>query len=90
MSDESIVILTDENGHDARFLHLMTFDYEDSFYVALTPEKEMDGFKNGEVLLMEIREDEDGSDCYLPIESDKQQSDVWQAFEKLYYEEDDE
>lgn len=88
MSEESIVILTDEDGRDVRFLYIMTFDYEDSFYVALTPETQVDDFENGDVLLMEIQEDEDGGDVYLPIENEDKLDRVWQEFEKLYYEED--
>lgn len=88
MSEESIVILTDEDGRDIRFQYIMTFDYEDSFYVALTPETQVDDFENGDVLLMEIQEDEDGSDIYLPIESEEKLDRVWQEFERLYYEED--
>ena len=90
MSEESLVVLRDGNGSDVRFLHIMTFDFENSFYVALTPEDKVDGFENGEVLLMEIREDEDGTDIYLPIENEQQLKDVWEEFEKLYYEDDEE
>ncbi len=88
MSDENVVILTDEEGTEVRFLHIMTFDFEDSFYVALTPEESMEGIENGEVLLMEILEDEDGDDCYVPIEDEKKMDRVWEEFERLYYEED--
>jgi len=89
MAADEIVILSDDNGKSVRFLHIMTFDYQDSFYVAVTPEKEVDGIKNGEVLLLEIREDEDGSDVYLPIESEKKLEAVWDEFETLYYEDDE-
>lgn len=89
MSREEIVMLKDEDGKDVEFIHLMTFDHADSFYVALTPQDEVDGISNGEVLLMEIREDEDGSDVYLPIESEESLSAVWKAFEQLYYEDDE-
>jgi uncharacterized protein YrzB (UPF0473 family) len=90
MSDENVVILTDEEGTEVRFLHIMTFDFEDSFYVALTPEESMEGIENGEVLLMEILEDEDGDDCYVPIEDEAKMDHVWEEFERLYYEEDEE
>lgn len=89
MSKEDIVILTDDSGQEVKFLHIMTFDYGDSFYVALTPEKEVDGIQNGEVLLLEIREDEDGSDVYLPIESEDELMGIWRAFEALYYGDDE-
>ncbi len=89
MSDEDVVILTDEEGTEVRFLHIMTFDYEDSFYVALTPEETVDGIENGEVLLMEIMEDEDGDDCYVPIEDEAKLDKVWEEFERLYYEDEE-
>ena len=90
MKDENIVVLKDEKGNDVRFYHIMTFDFEESFYVALTPEDEVDGIKNGEVILLEILEDEDGSDCYNPIQSEKQLEKVWEEFERVFYEEDEE
>lgn len=89
MSDENVVILTDEDGKDVRFLHIMTFDFQDSFFIALTPEEDVDGIENGEVLLMEVLEDGDGSDCYVPIEDEDRLDRVWEEFERLYYEDDE-
>jgi len=89
MSEEDVVILTDEEGKEVRFLHIMTFDFEDSFYVALTPEESVDGIEPGEVLLLEIMEDEDGDDCYVPIEDEAKMDRVWEEFERLYYEDDE-
>ncbi|MDD5017124.1 MAG: DUF1292 domain-containing protein [Eubacteriales bacterium] len=89
MSDDSVVVLKDEQGRDVKFFHIMTFDFEDSFYVALTPESEVDGVKNGEVILLEITEDEDGNDCYGPIPDEAQLDRVWEEFERLYYEDDE-
>ena len=88
--DQDAVVLQDENGNDVSFLHIMTFDFEDSFYVALTPETEVEGIRNGEVVLLEILEDEDGGDCYSPIEDEARLEKVWQEFERLYYEDEEE
>jgi uncharacterized protein YrzB (UPF0473 family) len=88
--EEEIVVLQDEDGKDVRFQHIMTFDFEESFYVALTPEKDMDGIQNGDVILLEIVEDEDGSDCYVPLEDEARLNKVWEEFERLYYEDDEE
>lgn len=90
MDNNDVVVLQDENGNDVNFQHIMTFDFEDSFYVALTPETEVDGVKNGEVVLLEIMEDEEGDDCYMPIEDEKKLDKVWEEFERLYYEEEEE
>lgn len=90
MSDEeNIVVLKDEDGCEVKFQHIMTFDFEDGFYVALTPELEIDGIKNGDVILLEIVEDDDGCDCYVPIEDEAKMDKVWDEFERLYYEDDE-
>ena len=39
---------------------------------------------------MEILEDEDGNDCYVPIESEDRLDQVWEEFERLYYEDEEE
>lgn len=90
MSEENVVVLTDEEGKEVRFLHIMTFDFEESFYVALTPEEDVDGIENGEVLLLEVQEDNDGSDCYVPIEEEEKLDRIWEEFERLYYEDEEE
>ena len=90
MSEENVVVLTDEEGKEVRFLHIMTFDFEESFYVALTPEEDVDGIENGEVLLLEVQEDDDGSDCYVPIEEEEKLDRIWEEFERLYYEDEEE
>ena len=90
MSEEDVVVLQDEDGNDIAFQHIMTFDFEGSFYVALTPEKDTEEINNGDVVLLEIMEDEDGSDCYVPIESEEKLDTVWAEFERLYYEDSEE
>lgn len=89
MEEENVVVMTDEDGKDVRFLHIMTFDFEESFFVALTPEEDLEDIENGEVLLMEILEGEDGNDCYVPIESEDKLDKVWEEFERLYYEDEE-
>ena len=90
MSKDSIIILKDEKENDVRFFLIMTFDFDDSFYVALTPETEVEGIKNGEVMLLEVVENEDGDDTYQPIASEEMLERVWSEFERLYYEDEEE
>ncbi len=89
MNEENVVILTDEEGRDVRFVHVMTFDFEDRFFVALTPEEDVEGIENGEVLILEVLEDEDGSDCYVPVEDEDRLDRIWEEFERLYYEDEE-
>ena len=87
MDEEKIVILKDEDGKAAKFTQIMTFEFNENLYVAITPQTQVDGIKSDEVMLLEIREDEDGEDCYLPLENEHVLKQVWEEFEELYYEE---
>ncbi len=84
MEDKQYVELLDENENPVDFERLLTFDFDGSVFVALTPVKEFEGIQNGEVILLEIREDEDGQDCYLPLENEQQLEVVFEEFERLY------
>ena len=87
MDELKIVILKDEDGKAVRFTQIMTFEFNESLYVAITPETQVDGIESGEVMLLEIREDEYGTDCYLPLENEQILKQVWEEFEELYDEE---
>ena len=68
MSEEDVVILTDEEGKEVRFLHIMTFDFEDSFY-GPDARGERDVIEPGEVLLLEIMKTKPGT-TVLPVEDE--------------------
>jgi len=86
MEDKNIVHLKDEDGKHIKFERIMTFDFAESLYVAITPVEDLGDIKNGDVMLLEVREDKDGMDCYLPIENEQKLNRVFEEFEKLYYE----
>ncbi len=86
MEEKEFVELLDENENPVSFERLLTFEYDNSVYVALTPAEEFEGIENGEVILLEIREDEEGEDCYLPLDNEQQLEAVFEEFERLYYE----
>ena len=87
MDEDKVVTLKDEDGKSLKFTQLMTFEFEENLYVAITPVEDIDGIKNGDVMLLQICEDEDGDDVYLPLENEHVLAHVWEEFEELYYEE---
>lgn len=91
MSEEemNLIEMQDEDGNVLKFEHLLTFEVDEEFYVAFTPVEKMDEFDVGEVLIMRIREDDDG-DVYLPIETEQELDELWTIFQQLYYEGDEE
>lgn len=91
MIDESNVIeMLDDQGNVLKFEHLLTFEADDEFYIAFTPVEKMEEFDVGEVLIMSIKEDGENGDMYLPIDSEEKLDELWEIFQQLYYEEDEE
>jgi len=94
LEDEEIVTLTGEDGEEMDFLHLATFDHKDKWYVVLQEidedckcEKEECDCTGDEVVILELSEDENGEDLFLPIEDEKLLEEVFNAFQKFSEEE---
>ena len=86
---ESVIELTDDEGNVVPFEILLTFDFEDDFYVAMLPAEPESEEDAEEVLLMRLVEEED-DDVFYPIESEEQLEKVFNAFVELYYADEDE
>lgn len=77
-----IITLTDEDGTDVRFDHLLTFRYMGETYIALLPLEEVEGVNDGEVVLLRINPEGNGD--YLPIESPVMLEEVFAVFLELF------
>ncbi|MEG0257113.1 MAG: DUF1292 domain-containing protein, partial [Christensenella sp.] len=90
MAEEEIELIEmqDEDGNVLKFEHLLTFEVDDNFYVAFTPTEKMEEFDVDEVLIMRVKEDEEG-DMYLPIETEEELDELWEIFQQLYYEDEE-
>ena len=88
LNDE--VVLLDENGSEERFLHVLTFLYEGTRYVALEPvDAEDESETEAEVVLLKV-ENVDGEDTYVSIDNDVLLNEVFDEFLSLMDEMDDE
>lgn len=77
---EEIVTLTDEEGNNREFYVLAELDYKDKWYIYLEPVELEDDFKEGEVIIFEIGEDENGEETFTAIEDDELLEQVFQVF----------
>ncbi len=80
-NENLVELVDDETGETVYFEHLATIEHEGGCYICLAPVDE-NGEENedGEVVIMEIQEDDAGEDCYVSVEDE----DTLQAvFEKL-------
>ena len=88
----NVVSLIDENGLEAEFDVLMSFDYEGKRYVALLPMDSVEGIEEDEVLLLEVIR-ENGEETYRGIENPVLLDEVFEEFIDLFdeqFDEDDE
>ena len=91
MTDEmETVELMDEEGNKYVFENLLTFDVDDDFYIAMTPVEATDEFAMDEVFIMKVVEDGEDGETYLPIESQEELDALWNIFQDLYYEDEEE
>ena len=79
-----IVTLTDEDGKEVNFDHLLTFRYLGETYIALLPLEEVEGVNEGEVVMLKVSKDGEGD--YLPIESPVMLEEVFGVFQELFEE----
>lgn len=80
LSNTDLVTIVDENGVTHVFEELDRIETEDGRFVALLPLDESDDDEEGELIVLQVRED--GDETWLePIEDDKVFEDVAEIFE---------
>lgn len=82
---EDKIILTDEEGKEVEFDVVTKFDIEDSEYVIVVPADAEDV----DAIALKIEKDEDGSDIFVTIDDDDEFNMVCEAYETLFYEDED-
>lgn len=89
--ESNIIELVDENGESVSFEHLATLEHEGVYYIALMllDDDHSSEDEEGEVVIMQITEDEDGNECYVPVEDDELQAVVFEKFLALMAEEEE-
>lgn len=87
VDQDAIIELYDDENNAMQFEHLLTFEYDDDLFVAFTPIEDMDDYHIGEVLIMRLKQGGDtDEDTYLPIDSQEELDILWDVFQELYYE----
>ena len=72
------LVLLDENGEEASFVHVLTFVYEGQKYVALEPAEQQDD-EEAEVVLLKV-DTKDGQDYYNTIDNEILLNEVFDEF----------
>ena len=88
--NNNLVQLQDENGNEINFEHLMTVEYEGSYYVVLEATEDTDDCKEGESIILKIiRDEESGDDVYATIEDEAEFNAVFEKCMAIMEEEDE-
>lgn len=88
--NNNLVQLQDENGNEINFEHLMTVEYEGSYYVVLEAAEDTDDCKEGEAIILKIiRDEESGDDVYATIEDEAEFNAVFEKCMAIMEEEDE-
>ena len=86
-----VELVDDETGETVPFEHLATLEHEGDMYIALMLlDEDHTSDDEGEVVIMKIEQDEDGNECYVYVEDEELQDNVFEKFLALIEEEDDE
>lgn len=88
MEQENIVLLTDEDGNEVEFEHIMTLEHNGKSYVLLVPITEMEDVEEDELVIMEITTDEEGNDVYAGIEDEATMEAVFNKYLEIVEEEE--
>lgn len=91
--EDNIVELTDEDGIVSKFEYLTTVSHEGEEYVVLMVLDE-DGNEpegdDGEVVILQIEQDENGEDIYVSVDDDEISQAVFEKFLEAMDAEDEE
>ena len=78
--EDSIIVLTDENGVDTEFEYLDCIEYEGKEYLALLPTEE----GCNEIVLLEVEPVDEENENYLVIEDEAVLEAVYAIFKERY------
>ncbi len=92
--EDNIVELTDEDGVVSKFEYLTTISHEGGEYVVLLvlddEGNEPGDDDDGEVVILQIEQDENGEDIYVSVEDEDVSQAVFDKFMESMDEEDEE
>lgn len=79
--EDELVILTDEDGNDVEFEYLDVIEYKQRQFVILLPVEATEE-EPGDVVILEIGEDESGEELFLPVSSEEELNAVFDIFKE--------
>ena len=81
--DDGVIYLTDEEGNESPFEFLEVIGFEEKQYAVLLPLSETEEDET-ELLILEMRVDEDGAENFLSVTDERALTEVYELFKDMY------
>ena len=78
--EEDIITLQDEQGNSIKFAEVACVEYEDNYYVLLSPVEEVEGIGEDEVIVCKLEEGDDDSQLIVPLEDEELMQKVFDEY----------
>ena len=89
-ANDNIIELLDEEDNTVRFEHLATLERDEHYYICLAPlNEDEEAGEEVDVLFMEIVQDEEGAESYVPVEDEDLEEELFNQFMELVDEEEE-
>lgn len=82
MTEENIIVLKDDEGNEVEFEYLDLIQRDDKEYIVLYPLDQEEDEEEGEVVILEVVQDESGEEEYLFIEDEAELFSVFEEFQQ--------
>ena len=90
MQPENIVELVDDEGNEVTFEHLMSLEHKGKTYILLVPVEPTDDIAEDEMVILEIKTDEEGNEFYASIEDQATVDEVFAEYLEIAEADEDE
>lgn len=69
--EEEIITLQDENGNPIKFFEVACVEYEEQYYVLLSPAEEVEGIASDEVIICKLEDQDDDTQLIVPLQDEE-------------------
>lgn len=81
LEDDNIIVLTDNDGNELECEYLDTIHYKDMYFAILYPLDQDE--EDGEVIILELVENEDGEEEYLTVDDEDLLDEVFDEYMRV-------
>ena len=78
--DEELITLQDEQGNPIKFIEVACVEYEEEYYILLSPAEEVEGIGEDEVIICKLEDQDDDTQLIVPLEDEELMQKVFDEY----------